>query len=289
MAPSSISSVPSDIHSSLSQLLLKLDSYTARLSAILSTPTGIDKFMLTIYYTIKLVLPQIKRVRLARAKAQLSSFAAKASPALLPGETLVAVTSLSRTDRALAATETGAAALSGIVSEFRMVGRLWGLMTMYRWGRATALNPPGGKLDTAIVAGQVFACTMYQVLENVAFLAGKGVISGEWVRPEKLGRMWLLSCRFWFAHTVLEAWRLLREKSRLDKKIDAAVSGEKEDKIAVKKEVQAWNRAWYSNAAYAPMALHWSFATGLIPDEVVGALGLVVSYNTFGHMWRSSA
>ncbi|KAF2156955.1 hypothetical protein K461DRAFT_273049 [Myriangium duriaei CBS 260.36] len=100
--------------------------------------------------------------------------------------------------------------------------------------------------------------------------------------------MWVLSCRFWFVHTVLEGVRLVREKQRVNQRA-RVVGEEKEEKVRAKEEQAAWYRAWYSNAGYAPMALHYSFASGLISDDVLGALGLVVAYNSFGHLWRQSA
>lgn len=284
MAPSTVSSVPGDLSSMLSRLLSTLDSSATRLSAILSTSTGVDKFMLTIYYTLKLLYPQITRVRDLRMRAAVSATPlAKTSPALVPGQAVAAVQLASPIDSWLVATDTSMRLTAAMVSEFRMISRLWGMLTMYRWAKGTYLAPPP---DSPIVWGQIAACSAYQVLENVAYLAGKGIIRGDWVSPERQGKMWVLSCRFWLVHTALEAWRLLRERQRAKK---TAATGEKEDKIRTKEAKKAWNRAWYINAGYAPMALHYSIPTGLISDDALGVLGLIVAYNSFGHMWRQAA
>lgn len=290
MASTGPSSLSRDATTAVSRLLQNFDTSATRLSAILSTSTGVDKFLLTIYYTLKFLYPQIARVRALRLRSQVSEVLKTASPALIPGEAVIAVQRLGRTDQALAATDVSLRNLAALVSEFRMISRLWGLLTMYRWARGTwNAPPPGTRVDAAIVWGQIGACTVYQALENVAFLAGKGVLRGDWVSPERQATMWVVSCRFWFAHTVLEAWRLVRESRRTKMENRLNATGEKEAKIQARQQKKAWYRAWWTNAGYAPMALHYSLANGLISDDTLGALGLVVAYNSFGHMWRETA
>ncbi|TKX25728.1 hypothetical protein C1H76_2007 [Elsinoe australis] len=278
-----LASIPSKAQAAILQTFLKLDSTATRLSVLLSTPTGIDKFMLTIYYTLKLLYPQISRLRALRLQHHLSTFLIKASSALLPGESLVAVLQLSKTDERLAEADKSMRLAAAMIGEFRMITRLWGMLTMYRWAKGTWLSPPGDAVVRGCTWGQIAACSVYQVLENVAYLAGKGIIRSERLGPEAQKAMWLWSCRAWSVHTILEAVSLLRQRQVKEQK------GEKGEVETKKAEEQAWWRSWFVNAAYAPMAVHYSVENGLFSDDHLGVLGLIVGYNTFGHMWAQTA
>ncbi|KAF4551237.1 Peroxisomal biogenesis factor 11-like protein 2 [Elsinoe fawcettii] len=282
----SISSVPPRARHALVSTLSTLDRSATRLSSILSTSTGIDKFMLTLYYTLKLVYPQISRIRALRLQHHLSAFLKSANSALLPGESLIAVLQLSKTDAYLAETDKSLRLLAAMISEFRMITRLWGLLTMYRWAKGTWVAPPQDTLVKAVTWGQITACTVYQALENVAYLAGKGILRGEAVSAERQKAMWLWSCRAWFVHTALEVVRLVRVR-QLSGLGEKEVNGEVSEKR--KGEEKAWWRSWYVNAAYTPIAMHYSTEGGLIGDDTLGLLGVVVGYNTFGHMWSQSS
>ncbi|KAF2225883.1 hypothetical protein BDZ85DRAFT_258244 [Elsinoe ampelina] len=283
----SISTLPSKARALLLSSLSTLDRSSTRLSAILSTSTGIDKFMLTLYYTLKLIYPQISRLRALRLQHHLSAFLTKANSALLPGESLVAVLQLSKTDAWLAEADKSMRLAAAMVSEFRMITRLWGLLTMYRWAKGTWVAPPADGVVKAATWGQIVACTVYQALENVAFLAGKGILRGEAVGPERQKAMWLWSCRAWFVHTALEAVRLVRTRQIQGLGEKEGVNGEVSAKR--REEEKAWWRSWFVNAAYSPMAIHYSVEGGLIADDTLGLLGLVVGYTTFGHMWAQSS
>ncbi|PNS19243.1 hypothetical protein CAC42_2420 [Sphaceloma murrayae] len=282
----SISSIPPKARALFLSSLSTLDRSATRLSTILSTSTGIDKFMLTIYYTLKLLYPQISRVRALRLQHHLSTFLTKANSALLPGESLIAVLQLSKTDAYLEEADKSMRLAAAMISEFRMITRLWGMLTMYRWAKGTWIAPPQDGIVKACTWGQITACSVYQVLENVAYLAGKGIVRGEAVSPARQKAMWLWSCRAWTVHTALEVVRLLRTRQLTgigEKEASGEVGGKRVE------EERAWWRSWFVNAAYAPMAVHYSVENGLIGDEVLGMLGVVVGYNTFGHMWAQSA
>ena len=54
-------------------------------------------------------------------------------------------------------------------------------------------------------------------------------------------------------------------------------------------EVQAWRRAWWANAAYSPMTVHYSVDGGILSDDQLGLLGVIIGFIGFGHLWKQSA
>lgn len=288
MATKTPPSMTSELVAAAHRGAARLDRASGKLSGILSTAVGIDKFMLTGYYTLKLVYPQITRVRALRQQHFLQSHIETIDTGLQSGKTL-ALLHLDQTDQYLEATDKSARLLAATISEFRMITRLWGLLTMYRWAKGTWHAPPKDALIRYLTWGQIVACTGYQALENVAYLAGKGILRGQHFGAEQQKDMWLVSCRFWLAHTVFEAVKLLRQSQLSGEESPGGYGAEKEGKIKKREETAAWRRAWYTNAAYAPMALHYSLENGLLSDDALGVLGVVVGYNTFGHLWRSAA
>ena len=80
------------------------------------------------------------------------------------------------------------------------------------------------------------------------------------------------------------------EKDKLGTVPDEDEEGEeKEIKIARAVERERWWNEVLVNAAYAPMTLHWSFEGGLLPEGVIGALGMVAGGLGLREAWRSTA
>lgn len=181
--------------------------------------------------------------------------------------------------------------------------RLWGFFGIYSWGRGTWTTPlPVGagrkeKLLRAVTWGQVAACAAYQVLENGAYLASKGVLnSAGWIGEEgarRQARWWVWSCRFWAAHVGLEGVRLGTSwyyRRKLEEK--GVGDGEKEEKLR-REERRKENRMWWrdavSNMAYAPLTVHWSVEEGVVSEAWVGFLGMVAGAVALKEEWRNTA
>jgi len=178
-----------------------------------------------------------------------------------------------------------------MVSDYRMISRLWGLLPLYAWGKEAWER--NAEVDI-VEWGQILSCAFYQGLENLAFLSSKGVLRGAWFGDaRRQAKWWRWSCRFWMIYVGLEAVKLLREKQVMEVEEKGVVvsddKGEKERKSSIMKRKREWNRAWYTNAAYAPMTVHWSMEKGILNNEIIGALGVVVAYFQFGHLWKQSA
>ncbi|KAL9067308.1 MAG: hypothetical protein Q9161_007008 [Pseudevernia consocians] len=203
--------------------------------------------------------------------------------------------------------------LTAIFDDFRVFLRLWGLLGIYDWGVSTYLTPPENGIVRAITWGQVVACALYQVLENGAYLAGKGVL--EW-RKERIARAWIWSGRAWCAYVALELarlgyeWGQLKgqdldgqrrksmelEKSRLaEKQGEIIEKGELDlrmDKVEDEGLKKRWGK-WYKevgvNVAYAPMTVHYSLENGILGEGAIGGLGAMVGALSIGEAWKETA
>jgi hypothetical protein len=122
-----------------------------------------------------------------------------------------------------------------------MFMRLWGLLGIYEWGATTLRSPPKDWVVKYLVLAQVAVNTVFQVLENLAYLNRHEVLG---FSKKIEGRMWLWSTRMWATHIALEFLRLERVRSLREKK------GKDADQ-----EVASWRKSLISNAAYAPLSV----------------------------------
>jgi hypothetical protein len=215
-------------------------------------------------------------------------------------------------------------ALAALISDFRIFARLPGLLGIYTWARSIALSPPDDPVLKHVAYAQVVVNTFYQVCENIAYLGDKGVITrgfglGDGVGPKgkaelarRTGRMYIWSSRFWAGHVALEAVRLAREayllreeRALADLKREAKLEGEgmgvEESGVLVddvngrvmaekwRGEDEVWWRSAFTNAAWAPLTLHWSRDEGLVSQEGVAGLGMVAGWLSLREDWRRTA
>ncbi|EEQ89890.1 peroxin 11C [Blastomyces dermatitidis ER-3] len=186
-------------------------------------------------------------------------------------------------------------ALSALMSETRTTLRLLGLLSLWSWGSATLRNPPADPLLRTVAYAQVAVNVAYQVLENVAHLAGKGVVSRRAVeRWGSLGRWWVWSTRAWLGHVLLEFVRVWREYvlawdrrkgfvSEDGKKIGEA---EREREM----EVRGWKKSIVNSLAWLPLCVHWSFEDGVgVPEKMVGVLSMTACAWGVYDMWNATA
>ncbi|KAK4992258.1 hypothetical protein LTR50_001238 [Elasticomyces elasticus] len=285
---------------SLLRLLSTTDSYISHLTRCLSTASGIDTTLLTISYTLTLLSSQLTRALRAQYELLALSLVSKASDVLLPGETIFAEFEPPQTKLALVTA--GTKALADLISDFRIFLRLWGLLGIYAWARATYFEPPKDAVVKVLVWAQVAVNTAYQILENGAYLAQHGVLRGERWSAKSQARLWAWSSRFWMGHVALEFLRLGRTWQTRDRAGEGlgigvgqvAAEGVAEDdekavKVSRKEDMEAWWRTMRVNLAYAPMTLHWSMEDGCLNDTQVGALGMVAGFIGFGQLWASTA
>lgn len=136
-------------------------------------------------------------------------------------------------------------------------------------------------------------------MENIAFLAEKGIISKKWVEKWGLGgvgRWYIWSTRAWLGHVLLEFVRLGRERSlRLQRQQDREEEegekiGREELRVAKEKEVLSWKKALVGNLCWAPLCVHWSLEEGVgVPEEITGFISLLAGLWDLRDSWRMTA
>lgn len=200
--------------------------------------------------------------------------------------------------------------LGSLASEARTIARLWSLVGMYFWAKRLTLQllasyssstgngnsstatsekddaSEGGsssssdKLAALVDWAQLVSCVMFQVLENGAYLSGRGVLG--WT-PAEQGRAYVVGSRWLCVYTGLELGRLLAGLvSKAGGGGDLASAEEKE-------EVGAMRRSMAINLAWAPLTLHWATEKGFLSDLAVGAGGCIPGVLQMRKLWRDTA
>lgn len=222
------------------------DRNLLRLSALLSTPTGIDVVLCTTGYTLTLVYALGQQALEKQLAAVATDLVDKAADVMLPGETLIAPLPASPSTKLLAQTVGSSKAVADLIADYRIFVRMWGLLGLYTWARDTYLSPlPKGagqrdKLLRATTWAAIASCVVFQVLENGAYAASKGLLTSEsWTGEAGKRRetwWWIWSSRFWAAYVGCELLRLVIERAYREPRVEVAGDGEKEDKLRLEQE-----------------------------------------------------
>ncbi|KAH6636381.1 hypothetical protein F5144DRAFT_529953 [Chaetomium tenue] len=294
----------------LAALPSNLDSFLVRLEKCLSTPSGIDTVMLFLCYASKLsgsVLSSLSQSALRRSAREWIALVAA-----LPRGTTVVFSSPAAAAAAgggKTALPTSAAlalllskrltSLSSLLSEARMIMRLWSLLGMYFWARrllrhtfsssttptnttTTTDKPPiptPSKLATLLEYLRLALCITFQSLENGAYLSSRGIMS--WT-PAEQGRAFKWSARFWAAYVGIEIGRLAAERF-------GPSSGAGAFKAKTKQEKSEWTKKTVRQLAWAPLTLHWGSDKGLVSDTTVGVLACIPGVIQMRDLWASTA
>ena len=285
----------------LAALPSNIDAFIAHLNKCFSTPSGIDTVLLFVTYASRLSAAGLTALSASALRRSARDWLALVSS--LPPRTTILFTAsdnakLPRTGSAAAAAALVLAqrlrSLATLLAEVRTALRLWGLLSMYLWGRrlvlkalaarrarATAGEKPSSSqetlADTAVAWGQFLSIAAYQVLENGAYLSSKGVLG--WSKPAQ-GRAAKWSVRFWALFVGLELGRLAADGLR-----DG--TGGRIQKTAAEKQV--WQKAVVRNLAWAPLTVHWSVDKGFIGDNVIALLGSIPGTIQMWDLWKETA
>ncbi|ORY19576.1 hypothetical protein BCR34DRAFT_582273 [Clohesyomyces aquaticus] len=280
----------------------RLDTLLLRLSHLLSNPASTDALLSTISYTLSL-LSSLLRKTLTR---RLSTIPTKSSAILLSGETSTLLAEISiqtptptpPSTKALVSIGESAKALAATMDDYRIFVRLWGLVGIYTWARGTYLSPSlraaspqthmTDKLLKAITWTQIASCTLFQLLENLAYLSSKSILNLCSKTGESLdARYWIWSSRFWAIHVGLEFLRLYIISSSSSSS-SSPDDNEKERKIQREKDSWAWTRDLVTNLAYFPLTIHWGRERGLLSETGVAVLGVVAGGTLVVDAWRGA-
>jgi hypothetical protein len=153
---------------------------------------------------------------------------------------------------------------------------------------------------------EVFSIFVYQILENVAYLASKGIGGNRLVkRYGGIGAWYLWSTRAWFGYILLEFVRLARESVLFQQKeeeqkrhrAERISAGEKmvsetckEQDEARQQEIRNWRKSLVNNLAWAPLCVHWSLQKGIgVPESLTGFISLLAGIWGAYDSWRATA
>lgn len=149
-----------------------------------------------------------------------------------------------------------------LISEYRMVWRIWGTVATVDWAISCFENPSEDRFTRWATYVQGVAGVLYQVQEDLAYLAMKGVLP---ISDKTQTRLWIWSCIPWAVHVNLELLKLLRAKALGEKNL---------------------LKPAFVNLAWLPLTAHWSTEKGIFSPTQVGLLGALASVpGAFPH-WR---
>ncbi|KAF3162028.1 hypothetical protein TWF788_002202 [Orbilia oligospora] len=233
----------------------------AHINRILSTTSGTDKLLMLAGYTLMALTAALERVN-GPLPAGVDLLKATTT---FPLPAFPAIRSL----------EVRLRALSGIISDFRIFSRLWGLFGIAEWAVQVYEAPPKDQQLRQIAYAQVCVNIIYQSLENVAYLSQHKILRYSNATQNKL---WAWSCRFWAAHVALDfcrLWRIRMLRHNYKGVTDA--------------EDHEWWRQISSNLCWAPLTIHWSVENGgLLDGFTTGALGTAAGILSVQHVWRQT-
>ncbi|EJP67500.1 peroxin 11C [Beauveria bassiana ARSEF 2860] len=283
--------------SSSPSALARTDAFIAHLQRCMQTRAGADTVLMFACYATRLAGNLLD----IGGRAALRSSARQLVAALfsLPPSTSV-VLKPATMPRSIALVLDLAARLqaySGMVSEMRTMGRLWGLLGLYsavkgliaarkQQKQTDALSDESAeKTFAALVAwAQTLCLVVFQVCENAAYLGSKKILP---IKPLNQGRLAILSVRFWGAYVAMEVVKHLTERAR---RLSASGGVKATAAAAEEKRWQEdWRTAFYRNAAWAPLTMHWGTPGGLLPDVLVALFALYPATGGMRDLWRRTA
>ena len=260
-------------------------------SRLLSTSSGIDNTIATILFTSTLLHSQLTRVLSRRYEKMALVLASKASQAILPGETIVA--SIEPPVSKLSRTCAGLKALADTSADVWMFMRLFGLFHIYRWASEFYRTQHRDFVLKSLVWLQIGSAALFQILENIAYLASKGVLNGgKW--EQRATRWMAISSRFWMGQVMLEGLRLLRTRQLNWNEELGAEKKDDDGAIQVQSEAlrKRWRRDFYGNAGWLPITLHLSYedeSNSPVSEAWQGLCGLVPSIIGLTDAWKETA
>ncbi|CAK7262677.1 hypothetical protein SEPCBS119000_000101 [Sporothrix epigloea] len=200
-------------------------------------------------------------------------------------------------------------ALGALLAEARLMLRLWGLLSMYVWARqllgqllarrqtaasrkaAIAANateekegevtsstpapiPPTSTAETLVGWTQLLSCIAYQVTENMAYLASKGVLGAS---PAQQGKLYRWSSRSFSVFIAAELGRL-------------AVQFTHQTTDTPEKKTQAveLHKDMARYASLAPMTAHWGMEKGFLSDTALAVLGSIPAAIQMHRIWKET-
>ncbi|OAA67080.1 hypothetical protein SPI_01656 [Niveomyces insectorum RCEF 264] len=301
-----------------------IDAFLLHLNKCMSTPGGIDAVLAAVCYSARIsavVLSTAAGRALLHAPVRQLVALALALPAR--ASNLVLLTEISSPAAAAAATASSSGraaaaaaalvlaqrlrALGSLMTEARMILRLWGLLSMQETAAAaktgneaeakteadsatttTTTTTTPSTAETVLTWTQWATCTLYQAYENGAYLARRGVLGWS---PETQARANRWSCRFFAVYVAIELGRLTAQTVQAAQAAQAAPAGTDADADTDTNQ-QATARERRKNlvryAALAPVMAHWSLEQGFLGETGLTLLGSIPAALQIHRAWNEA-
>ncbi|KAL5603973.1 hypothetical protein FOVSG1_006723 [Fusarium oxysporum f. sp. vasinfectum] len=180
-------------------------------------------------------------------------------------------------------------ACTDMLGEWRVMNRLWGIISTYVAARDFVLrlrcqkqNKNGEKVlpdrfSTLVETLQFLLLFGYHISEASYWLSTKCIVI---LSSEKTSKVSLYGARLWSTWVFMELGRLLVERSRRTPTGDVAAEEE-------------WSTNWMSSfigiLPWAPLSVHWGTQGGLLPEITIAALATWPASNKMKNLWRQTA
>ncbi|OLY85121.1 hypothetical protein AYI68_g701 [Smittium mucronatum] len=183
------------------------------------------------------------------------------------------------------------AALSAILSDYRICGRVTDFFPLYISSIHTILKPPSSKLLQFTTTLQSISMMLFYPLERAYWLGLHEIVP---MSMASVGRVGIASVRFWAIWVVLNFLRLgISYKDLMARRVEI-LGSRKLSAEAMQKELEevdsqvtSWKCSLVNNLAYFPLTLHWSFPNEIVPDVAVGILGTIAGLASAINRWSS--
>ncbi|PVU91249.1 hypothetical protein BB559_004229 [Furculomyces boomerangus] len=180
-------------------------------------------------------------------------------------------------------------ALSALISDYRIMARVTDFFPLYISSIHTLTNPPKSNFSRLVNSLQSISMMLFYPFERLYWLGGHGIIPME---KETIGKVALLSVRFWAFWVVLNFLRLGQSYHELMGRKQHCLTQSKSDAGAMQKELEeidgqvtVWKRSLVNNLAYLPLTLHWSIPNNVFPDVAVGIFGTIAGISSAMNRW----
>jgi len=189
-----------------------------------------------------------------------------------------------------------------VISDSRMLFRIWGSLPILNWLLSLSKYPPATRKLLTIERLQCYAMLVYYPMEHLVFLRGHDVIPAHislpflrkpvFLHPRRLIK-W--ACRFLVVYLLLQLAHLNEDRKLLMKRqkgltkakgVDEEAEAEKAE---LKKKWLNLRFAVVSVSCRLQMGLHRALESGFFPNDLVGTLvTLTASAITFRNGWAAT-
>ncbi|KAG8959310.1 hypothetical protein FRC03_008155 [Tulasnella sp. 419] len=179
---------------------------------------------------------------------------------------------------------------AGLISDSRMLWRLFGLLPIIQWMSSLERSPPANRRLLTIERLQALSMLGYYPLEHLYYFGAHKIYP---ISAQRLSKLALWSTRFWAAYVVLQFLHIKEDMDALSERAArlkqarraqlAGKAAESANEIAekagareelsheyesIKKRKLAIIQDFIINLAYFPQTIHWSLEKGAFSNDI---------------------